>query len=144
MTKIFILAATLWAQSSFAVECPNRAGEDTLSLSQVMYHWGKASRVIGTVANNGLHDPGSVTKVQLQEAFDLVEIARACSSRILAGDPVMPAKLMDIAREFSDNLDGIGTICESLLAGPSQYDFKQLKERERLMIELANRAHGSL
>jgi hypothetical protein len=164
MMKITILAAALLlSQAVYAADCPSRPGEPVLSLAQVMYHWGKASRVVGSVGLKGMNDEKSVTPAELTEAHQVVDTARACVKLIIAVTPadlnLLPSKFpqmspadqqlylsrfKELAQLFSDTLDQLGLLCEALLKTPSKADFTKMRDLERELVEIANRAHGSL
>jgi hypothetical protein len=128
-----------------------------------MYLWGKTSRITGKVAGKGLVDPASVTRADLDEAFRMVETAKACAEQIIEVTPheghLLPTKFDDmtpedqaeflekykaLAREFFDTLSTMGSVCENLLTTPSREDFAKLRDLEKALNEIGNRAHGGL
>lgn len=160
MIKIIFVAAALLSQPLFAAECSPRPGSPNLDLAQIMYHFGKASRLVKSMAEKGLVTPTEVSVQELNESFAAVENANACTDVILAADGsnthILPVrfgemsadeqrefleKFKALAQEFKDTLKEIGTLCQALLGNPSHVDYWKMQELEGKLREIANRGH---
>jgi len=158
---LLVILGLVFSQISFA-ECTPRPGQSSATFAQVMYHFGKATRIGGTVGRKGTEDVASVTHEMIQEAIDAIQVALECAdlSMNATTNDLLPKKaetLTGPAREqylikYKGHLQNFisalahfkAMFCEALLAMPDATGFQMMRDQELFLMDLANEAHEDL
>lgn len=165
----FMLKARLFASlilicfsvSSWA-NCPKGAKDDSLTLSQVMRHFGRMVMTAGNRIDHGLADPNLVKTSDLQDSLLVIETAHDCIDLVLqdqSGDlyPSKAAslpkverdqylqKFFDHMREFSQAIGEFKQLFTvALNQKPADINFQAMKAKEDQIMAIADRSHDDL